>query len=101
MPTYKFQCPVCEEVKTLVCRMTELDEAREKMFCLTGFGGHKVKMKLVVQGGGPVFTRSPFPTEAFEHADFNPRVFRDKHHLLDHCEEAGLRSRLLEDGDVP
>ena len=95
MPTYVFKCNVCGEEKVTFARISQLDKLKESM----SHCGER--MPTVIQGGSNLFERSPFPKEAFDHADYNPKVFRDKYHLLDHCEEVGIRSRLLEDGDVP
>lgn len=95
MPTYKFRCISCGNEQSHVHSMKSLDTLKENMVHC----GHK--MMLVIQAPRAMHLRSPFPSEPFEHADYEPRAFRDKYELLDHCEEAGLKSRLLEDGDVP
>lgn len=95
MPTYDFRCPECDGVQEAVMPISSLDSHQE--IC-----DHcRVVMERIITGGRGFFNRSPFPSEAFEHADFSPRAFRDKVELKDHCEAVGLRSRLLEDGDVP
>jgi hypothetical protein len=54
-----------------------------------------------VIGGQGFLMRSPFEKGVFEHASWEGERFRDKGHMKDFCEEKGLRSAYLEDGDVP
>lgn len=95
MPIYVFKCPACGKIEEQFSRMLGLEELKQNMICCDD------TMVIVIQSMAEIFNRSAFPAEYFEHADYEPRKFRDKHELLDHCEEVGLRSRLLEDGDVP
>ena len=95
MPTYTFQCVECGDIVDKVSSMTGLDNLKQSMYC-----HGKLMGKLITVNSG-FFTRSAFPTEVWEHAATTPMAFKDKIHLKDHCDEVGLISRLLEDGDVP
>ena len=58
-------------------------------------------MSSVIYPSRGFFIRNRFSNkDVFEHAAETPMKFKDKYHLQDHCEEVGIRSRLLEDGDV-
>ena len=95
MPTYVFECIKCGERTERVAKIAELDRLKQSMYhceCL---------MRTVIQAGRGFFSRSPFDkNDIWEHAAPDPMRFKDAAHLKDHCEENGLISRYLEDGDV-
>jgi hypothetical protein len=96
MPTYVFECKECKERQTKVAKMAELDTLKSTMYHCNQLMG------TVIQVGLRFFARSPFNSnELWEHASDDPMSFSDKGHLKEHCEENGLISRYLEDGDVP
>ena len=95
MPTYEFKCVSCGCVKEEIARISELDNLKNTMYHCGKLMGR------LISGGRDAFLRSSFYKGEFEHVDYQPRSFRDKYEMLDFCEEAGLRSRYLEDGDIP
>lgn len=95
MPTYSFQCGECGIIEDRYSSIKELDNLKSIMYHCDSL------MERFITVGRGFFERSPFPPEAFEHADYTPKTFRDKAELKDWCQEIGLNSRLLEDGDVP
>ena len=81
MPTYEFKCSSCGELREEFSTMGALNLLKQRMeHC-------DEQMNIVVGVGSGFFERSSFPKDYFEHADFEPRKFKDKQHLLDHCEE--------------
>ena len=95
MPTYVFKCRGCENVQEIYLSIRSLESHRQTCYHC----GKQMVQKIT--GGREFFQRSSFPTEPIENATWEPRTFRDKIELKDHCDAVGLRSRLLEDGDVP
>ena len=95
MPTYEFICKKCEVIEERDCRVKDLDKLKTIMYHCDNLMERYISCKV------DFFERSPFPPEAFEHADYTPKKFRDKQEMKDWCQEIGLTSRLLEDGDVP
>ena len=95
MPTYEFKCSVCGYIEERFGQVSDLDAMKEHSFCCTH------PMRKLVSIGGDFFFRSPFDSkDVFEHASETPMRFKSAAHLRDHCEQHGIRSRLIEDGDI-
>ena len=96
MPTYIFECKECGETFTEFAKMIELDTLKTVMYHCGQLMG------TVIQAGGGFFSRSPFDTESlFEHCSPEPMRFKGKSEMKEYCEENGLISRYIEDGDIP
>lgn len=95
MPTYEFKCNNCGYIEERIRPISDLDNLKQSMYHCGKLMGR------LISGGLNSFLRSSFDKDPFEHVDYEPRAFRDKYEMLDFCEEAGLRSRYLEDGDIP
>lgn len=95
MPTYRFKCSYCGYLEDRFSSISELQAMKENSGCCD------MLMQTVIQPNRQILIRSMFDQkDVFEHAAETPMQFRDKYHLEDHCEANGIRSRLLEDGDV-
>jgi len=76
--------------------MSELDLLKSTMYHCDRLMGK------VITGGRGFFERSAFDSnEVFEHCGDDPRAFRDKYEMQDHCDKYEVRSKYLEDGDIP
>lgn len=95
MPTYEYECVDCGSKRDLVCSMAAYG------ICERVLEHCGKAMRRVISGGQLSFNRSSFEKGPFEHVDTEPRAFRDKVEMKEFCDEAGLRSRYLEDGDIP